>query len=287
LHIKIGNHRHHGLFASSPLSIQKYDDSRVDVLGPSLLSALTVKNVPKIIHVLEPSLLSPLSDLENLAGEHACSSSFPVSQKAEERLAMTLCNSSKHQDRGLMDVGSLEVYKSLLLGLLLLFYHFLALYLTFRKTRAKKLMVSGSPALLPKIKKSEQSDTCFRTLFPPPSHTKVRQPNTHVFCLLSSPLLSKKKDHRNELCSRRSVLRLSNLTIYLAYPKPRLLDRMPSASPPPYFSGIQINGEEEQCSGSCSSDFQKTTVRLSMSWGRPGFQINKTISIMIFSSSLS
>jgi hypothetical protein len=146
-----------------------------------------------MIHVLEPSLLSPLSDLENLAGEHACSSSFPVSQKAEERLAMTLCNSSKHQDRGLMDVGSLEVYKSLLLGLLLLFYHFLALYLTFRKTRAKKLMVSGSPALLPKIKKSEQSDTCFRTLFPPPSHTKVRQPNTHVFCLLSSPLLSKKK----------------------------------------------------------------------------------------------
>jgi hypothetical protein len=62
---------------------------------------------------------------------------------------------------------------------------------------------------------------------------------------------------------------------------------MPSASPPPYFSGIQINDEEEQCSGSCSSDFQKTTERFSMSWGRPGFQKNIRLLAMIFSSSFS
>jgi hypothetical protein len=66
---------------------------------------------------------------------------------------MTLCAGSKHQYKGLMGVGSSEVYKSLLLGLLLLFYQILALYLTSRKTRAKKLMVSGSPALLSKKSK--------------------------------------------------------------------------------------------------------------------------------------
>jgi hypothetical protein len=62
---------------------------------------------------------------------------------------------------------------------------------------------------------------------------------------------------------------------------------MPSASPLPFSSGKQINDQEEQCSGSCSSDFQKTTERFSMSWGRPGFQKKIRLLAMIFSSSFS
>jgi hypothetical protein len=46
-----------------------------------------VKNVPKMTHVLEPSLLSPLSNLENLAGEHACSHLFQFPKNKETILA--------------------------------------------------------------------------------------------------------------------------------------------------------------------------------------------------------
>jgi hypothetical protein len=223
-------------------------------------------------HVLEPSLLSPLSDLENLAGEHACSSSFPVSQKAEERLAMTLFAGSKHQNRGLGGSDPRRCIKAYPLRFFfssIIFLHYILL------SEEPEPRSWWCLALLRSSQESKKVNSLIHVF----GHSFLRHLTpkyaspTHM-CSASSPRLfyRKKQDHKNDLCSGRSVLRLSNLTIYLAYPKPRLLDRMPSASPPPFFSGIQINDEEEQCSGSCSSDFQKSTQQHHMSWDLPAIR---------------